>query len=184
MLGSFLGHKPLGPRPQPLPKQAPVPPVPCRCHRGYVLHHLIENKVTDHFERYIQCDMSSEMLASSRRHNPQLPPHLEFHQVCVDEEYLPFQQQQFDLVVTNLSFHWVNDLQVRSRGQACSGLVTNPHWLMGSEWPAVVWWVVVGGVLLPSAVAVCLPGGGRWVGGPRKSLCTSNQPPFSGSLSN
>ncbi|WP_406239855.1 methyltransferase domain-containing protein [Acetobacter orientalis] len=30
--------------------------------------------------------------------------------VCADEEYLPFAPNSFDLVVANLSLHWVNDL--------------------------------------------------------------------------
>ncbi|ATJ91376.1 methyltransferase [Acetobacter senegalensis] len=30
--------------------------------------------------------------------------------VCADEEWLPFAPQSFDLVVANLSLHWINDL--------------------------------------------------------------------------
>lgn len=30
--------------------------------------------------------------------------------VCMDEEFLPFQAQSFDLVISNFNLHWVNDL--------------------------------------------------------------------------
>jgi SAM-dependent methyltransferase len=32
------------------------------------------------------------------------------HGVVADEEFLPFAEQSFDLIVSNLSLHWVNDL--------------------------------------------------------------------------
>lgn len=30
--------------------------------------------------------------------------------IQADEEYLPFQENSLDLVISNLSLHWVNDL--------------------------------------------------------------------------
>jgi SAM-dependent methyltransferase len=32
------------------------------------------------------------------------------HTLLADEEHLPFEREQFDLVLSNLSMHWVNDL--------------------------------------------------------------------------
>ena len=32
------------------------------------------------------------------------------HRLQVDEEYLPFPPNTFDLVVSSLALHWVNDL--------------------------------------------------------------------------
>lgn len=32
------------------------------------------------------------------------------HSILADEEYLPFKDESFDLVISNLSLHWVNDL--------------------------------------------------------------------------
>merc|ERR1712017_27451 len=38
------------------------------------------------------------------------PCDIEIENVVGDEEYLPFEENYFDLVVSNLSLHWVNDL--------------------------------------------------------------------------
>jgi SAM-dependent methyltransferase len=32
------------------------------------------------------------------------------HSLLADEEHLPFEKHQFDLVLSSLSLHWVNDL--------------------------------------------------------------------------
>lgn len=37
-------------------------------------------------------------------------PLVDVHRVHCDEEFLPFQNSKFDLVISNLSLHWVNDL--------------------------------------------------------------------------
>lgn len=49
----------------------------------------------------VQCDLSPAMTAANRR------GHL---RVVADEEWLPFAPESFDLAVSNLSLHWVNDL--------------------------------------------------------------------------
>ncbi len=49
----------------------------------------------------VQCDLSPAMTAANRR------SHL---RVVADEEWLPFAPESFDLAVSNLSLHWVNDL--------------------------------------------------------------------------
>ncbi|MBC8269465.1 MAG: methyltransferase domain-containing protein [Rhodospirillaceae bacterium] len=50
-------------------------------------------------EDLIVCDLSLPM---SERAGP--------HAVVADEEFLPFAAQAFDLILSNLSLHWVNDL--------------------------------------------------------------------------
>jgi SAM-dependent methyltransferase len=52
-------------------------------------------------ELVVQCDLSPAMAAANGRAHPRL---------VADEEFLPFAPNSFDLVVSNLSLHWVNDL--------------------------------------------------------------------------
>ena len=49
----------------------------------------------------VQCDLSPAMTAANQRGNLR---------VVADEEWLPFAPESFDLAVSNLSLHWVNDL--------------------------------------------------------------------------
>jgi SAM-dependent methyltransferase len=50
----------------------------------------------------VQCDLSLSMCRNARRNgNPT---------ACADEEALPFGAAAFDLVLSNLSLHWANDL--------------------------------------------------------------------------
>lgn len=51
----------------------------------------------------VQADLAPEMAAAARHAND-LPT------VAADEEWLPFKEAAFDLVVSNLGLHWVNDL--------------------------------------------------------------------------
>ena len=53
-------------------------------------------------ETLVQCDLSPEM---ARRAAENGRPSL-----AADEEWLPFAAASFDLVISNLSLHWVNDL--------------------------------------------------------------------------
>ena len=53
-------------------------------------------------ETLIQADLSTGMAAAAAR--PGRPA------VAADEEWLPFAEESFDLVLSNLSLHWVNDL--------------------------------------------------------------------------
>jgi SAM-dependent methyltransferase len=50
-----------------------------------------------------QSDFSPAMVARAREKTG-------IAAMTVDEEFLPFQPQQFDLIVSNLALHWVNDL--------------------------------------------------------------------------
>ena len=49
----------------------------------------------------IQCDLSEAMTRAAQRDNPVL---------VADEETLPFAEGSFDLILSSLSLHWVNDL--------------------------------------------------------------------------
>jgi NADH dehydrogenase [ubiquinone] 1 alpha subcomplex assembly factor 5 len=70
------------------------------CHGGEISK-AVEGK--GGIETLIQCDLSPALsrLAAEQRHQPTL---------CGDEEALPFTDEVFDLVISNLSLHWVNDL--------------------------------------------------------------------------
>lgn len=53
-------------------------------------------------ETLVQCDLSPAMAARAAANR-----HLT---LAADEEWLPFKAARFDLVLSNLSLHWVNDL--------------------------------------------------------------------------
>lgn len=50
-------------------------------------------------EHLVQTDLSPAMLSSAKG-----------HRVVCDEEFLPFATGRFDLVLSNLTLHWINDL--------------------------------------------------------------------------
>lgn len=52
-------------------------------------------------ERLVQCDLSPAMASLAGRRGEAL---------AADEEFLPFAAESFDLVLSNLALHWVNDL--------------------------------------------------------------------------
>jgi malonyl-ACP O-methyltransferase BioC len=53
-------------------------------------------------KKLMQCDLAPEMVARAEtKGNPRL---------VVDEEALPFKNSAFDLIISNLTLHWVNDL--------------------------------------------------------------------------
>ncbi len=53
-------------------------------------------------EQLVQCDLSPAMARRAARNGRPT--------AVVDEEFLPFAPESFDLVLSNLSLHWVNDL--------------------------------------------------------------------------
>ena len=64
-------------------------------------------------ETLVQCELSPAMArraATARSRAGPEPRTPRVLTVCADEEFLPFQPHAFDLVVSNLSVHWVNDL--------------------------------------------------------------------------
>ncbi|GFR67906.1 arginine-hydroxylase NDUFAF5, mitochondrial [Elysia marginata] len=71
------------------------------CGRGHVTKHLYNDTV----ETVYQCDLSPAMLEQAA-----VSPDAQTHKMVVDEECLPFEESSVDLVVSNLSLHWVNNL--------------------------------------------------------------------------
>ncbi|XP_068088566.1 arginine-hydroxylase NDUFAF5, mitochondrial isoform X2 [Hyperolius riggenbachi] len=67
--------------------------------RGYISHNL----TTETVEKLLQADVSEVALKSTASEVPTV-------NVIVDEEFLPFKDNTFDLVLSSLSLHWVNDL--------------------------------------------------------------------------
>lgn len=63
------------------------------------------NVYSDMVGMLYQCEFSTKTLEKSYP-SPEVPT----HKVAVDEEFLPFREQSLDLVFSNLSLHWVNDL--------------------------------------------------------------------------
>jgi SAM-dependent methyltransferase len=71
------------------------------CHAGEAARAL---RAGGRIERLVSCDMSAAMAARAGRAG-------DADDVLVaDEEALPFAERSFDLVASNLSLHWVNDL--------------------------------------------------------------------------
>ena len=68
------------------------------CHTGQMARILRSHPKIGHL---IQSDFSPAMARGAKTAAPTL---------CADEEWLPFAESAFDLVMSNLSLHWVNDL--------------------------------------------------------------------------
>ncbi|XP_008276560.1 arginine-hydroxylase NDUFAF5, mitochondrial [Stegastes partitus] len=68
--------------------------------RGHIAQHLNQDVVQSLF----LTDVSQQHLKQSRR--TEIPTRC----VMVDEEFLPFKENTFDLVLSSLSLHWINDL--------------------------------------------------------------------------
>lgn len=72
------------------------------CGRG----NASKNVFADCVENLIMCDMSETMLNKAV-----LPEEsVKVSKVVVDEEELPFEEDSVDMVMSNLSLHWVNNL--------------------------------------------------------------------------
>ncbi|XP_051237291.1 arginine-hydroxylase NDUFAF5, mitochondrial isoform X1 [Dicentrarchus labrax] len=68
--------------------------------KGHIAEHLSQEVV----ERLFLTDGSEETLKQRRK--SEIPTRC----VLADEEFLPFKENTFDLVVSSLSLHWINDL--------------------------------------------------------------------------
>ncbi|NXN20188.1 NDUF5 hydroxylase, partial [Indicator maculatus] len=68
--------------------------------RGYIAQHLTKETV----EKLIQVDIAENALKNA------IESEIPTINVVADEEFLPFKEDTFDLVVSSLSLHWVNDL--------------------------------------------------------------------------
>ncbi|WP_069189413.1 methyltransferase domain-containing protein [Candidatus Terasakiella magnetica] len=69
------------------------------CHGGDVASVLRDYPKV---KKLIQCDLSEKMVKRANAQNAT--------SLVVDEEFLPFAPNSFDLIVSNLSLHWTNDL--------------------------------------------------------------------------
>ncbi|XP_058496800.1 arginine-hydroxylase NDUFAF5, mitochondrial [Solea solea] len=67
-------------------------------------NHITQHLSNDVVERLFLTDVSEETLKRRRRGE------IATHCVVADEEFLPFKENTFDLVVSSLSLHWTNDL--------------------------------------------------------------------------
>uniref|UniRef100_A0A3B1IXE8 Arginine-hydroxylase NDUFAF5, mitochondrial n=1 Tax=Astyanax mexicanus TaxID=7994 RepID=A0A3B1IXE8_ASTMX len=70
------------------------------CGKSHIAEHLSKEVV----ERFFLTDISEGLLRQTK------PCEMPTHCVLADEEFLPFQENTFDLVVSSLSMHWINDL--------------------------------------------------------------------------
>lgn len=66
--------------------------------------HIAQHLSKDIVERLVLTDISQQTLKQTR------PSEIPTQCVLADEEFLPFKQNTFDLVVSSLTLHWINDL--------------------------------------------------------------------------
>lgn len=74
------------------------------CHRGGLADLLCGR---GGIETLVQCDISEAMARGAAEPRPNGPKTLP---MVADEENLPFAEGRFDLILSNLGLHWVNDL--------------------------------------------------------------------------
>ncbi|PAV61949.1 hypothetical protein WR25_19054 isoform A [Diploscapter pachys] len=72
------------------------------CGPGHISPHLIKENVG----KIIQCDISEAMVTKSASNDETEVERL----VCDEETLEPFKDEQFDLLLSSLSAHWINDL--------------------------------------------------------------------------
>ncbi|XP_062981565.1 arginine-hydroxylase NDUFAF5, mitochondrial [Elgaria multicarinata webbii] len=70
------------------------------CGRSYIAQHLNKDVV----ERLFQADVAENALKNT------IESEIPRVSIVADEEFLPFGENTFDLIVSGLSLHWVNDL--------------------------------------------------------------------------
>ncbi|ESO91946.1 hypothetical protein LOTGIDRAFT_121553 [Lottia gigantea] len=71
------------------------------CSRGHVSKHIYSDMVSTLY----QCEFAEKVLAQS-----EVSPEVPTYKMVADEEFIPFKEKSLDLVFSNLSLHWVNDL--------------------------------------------------------------------------
>ena len=100
------------------------------CHRGHVFDLINEKQGLNGtggvggIETLIQCDISpfavqSSIARASEREALGVHQNVKSYSMICDEQYLPFKDKQFDIVLSSMNLHWVNDLpstlrQIRS----------------------------------------------------------------------
>ncbi|XP_067900415.1 arginine-hydroxylase NDUFAF5, mitochondrial isoform X1 [Heterodontus francisci] len=70
------------------------------CGKGY----LAENLNKDTVQKLFQVDIAENVLKHP------IETEIPTYHILADEEFLPFKENTFDLILSNLSLHWVNDL--------------------------------------------------------------------------
>lgn len=65
---------------------------------GYISQELLEKKIT---KQVFETEVTSAFYPYSQNDG---------FKILADEEFLPFKNESFDLVISNLGMHWVNDL--------------------------------------------------------------------------
>lgn len=70
------------------------------CGKGYIAGNLTKDTV----QKIFQIDVAEDVLKCP------IETEIPTYHILADEEFLPFQENTFDLIVSSLSLHWVNDL--------------------------------------------------------------------------
>ncbi|KAG7385147.1 NADH dehydrogenase [ubiquinone] 1 alpha subcomplex assembly factor 5 [Phytophthora boehmeriae] len=78
------------------------------CGSGHLYKNLSVDDGLGGVKKLIQCDSAEKLLLRDELETESTA--LETSRLAVDEEFLPFPKQHFDLVMSSLSMHWVNDL--------------------------------------------------------------------------
>jgi NADH dehydrogenase [ubiquinone] 1 alpha subcomplex assembly factor 5 len=78
------------------------------CHRGHLYRAINENEGIGGIEHLVQCDISANSVEQARVVSENGIIKSSF--VVADEEALPFDDKQFDLVLSSLTMHWVNEI--------------------------------------------------------------------------
>ncbi|OBZ89759.1 NADH dehydrogenase [ubiquinone] 1 alpha subcomplex assembly factor 5 [Choanephora cucurbitarum] len=68
--------------------------------------HIVKHATKNMMKKLIMCDMSEKALLRDK----DIPYEVQVERKVVDEEYLPFEENSLDAVVSSLSLNWVNDL--------------------------------------------------------------------------
>jgi NADH dehydrogenase [ubiquinone] 1 alpha subcomplex assembly factor 5 len=87
------------------------------CRSGHICRALCDdtwnNEARGGVKTLIQCDSSLAMVTAAQNlavNDSVKALDLDVHSLVVDEEHLPFAEDKFDLAMSSLSLHWVNDL--------------------------------------------------------------------------
>jgi NADH dehydrogenase [ubiquinone] 1 alpha subcomplex assembly factor 5 len=78
------------------------------CHRGHIYNAIDQQEGIGGVESLVQCDISASVIDAAKKYNAGKRLHTSY--TVVDEEDMPFEANQFDLVISSLNLHWVNDL--------------------------------------------------------------------------